>query len=222
MDFLILNVLLAAVPSVLLVVYFYRHDTPKREPVSLIWKTFLWGFLAVLPAAAIEQITEGMLPPLGAASSNLINSFLVAAAVEELSKFLVVRIFIYRRKEMDEVADGIVYTITAGLGFAFFENILYSAGPTAVIILRGITAVPLHAVAAGIMGYYIGRSRFQGKPVFLRGILLAILFHGLYDFLLFGQTWASLLILPLLVIGGRVLAVMWRKAKELDREAGRI
>jgi protease PrsW len=221
MNFLILNVLLAAVPSVLLVVYFYRRDIPKREPVSLIWKTFLWGFLAVLPAAAIEQIAEGMLPPLGATTSNLINSFVVAAAVEEISKFLVVRIFIYRRKEMDEVADGIVYTITAGLGFAFFENILYSAGPTAVIILRGITAVPLHAVAAGIMGYYIGRSRFLGKPVFGRGILLAVLFHGLYDYLLFGQTWASLLILPLLVIGGRVLAVLWRKAKELDREAGR-
>ena len=52
MALLLLNVALAAVPSVALVVYFYRRDSRQREPVALGWRTLLLGFLSVLPAAA--------------------------------------------------------------------------------------------------------------------------------------------------------------------------
>lgn len=221
MELLVLNLLLAAIPSIVLVVYFYRRDSRKPEPVALVWQVFLWGFVSVLPAALIEQLTEGFLSQLGVASSVLARSFIVAGLVEELSKFLVVRLFIYRRPAFDEVTDGIVYTITAGLGFAFFENILYSAGPTGIILLRGFTAVPLHAIAAGIMGYYIGKSRFLGRPQFLRGIAAAVFFHGLYDFLLFGGSWTALLVIPLLFIGWRILANLLKRARAMDREAGR-
>lgn len=222
MELLIINVLLAAVPSVALVVYFYRRDSGRPEPLALVWQVFLWGFVSVLPAAIIEQLTEGLLSQLGVASSVLVSSFLVAGLVEELSKFLVVRLFIYHRPAFDEVTDGIVYTIVAGLGFAFFENILYSAGPTAIILLRGCTAVPLHAIAAGIMGYYIGKSRFFSRPQFIRGIAAAVLFHGLYDYLLFGRSWTALLVIPLLYVGWRILSNLWQRARTLDREAGRV
>jgi RsiW-degrading membrane proteinase PrsW (M82 family) len=221
MALLMVNVALAAVPSVILVVYFYRRDSQKPEPVSLIWKTFLIGFLSVIPTALAEQVTEAVLVPFGGHYAMLVRSFVVAGLLEELSKFLVVYLFIYRRSEFDEVTDGIVYTITAGLGFAFFENILYSAGPTSVILLRGITAVPLHAVTAGIMGYFIGRSRFLPKPLFGRGIAIAALIHGAYDLLLFTGTWAAFLVVPLILVSFRVLQGFWHRSLELDREAGR-
>ena len=221
MALLLLNVALAAVPSVALVVYFYRRDSRKREPVALVWRTFLLGFLSVIPAAAAEQLTVSFLVPFGGPYAVLVRSFVVAGLIEESSKFLVVRLFVYNRREFDEVADGIVYTITAGLGFAFFENILYSAGPTSIIVLRGLTAVPLHAVTAGILGYFIGRSRFLPRPVFLRGIILAALLHGLYDLLLFSDSWAAFLVIPLLLVSYRILAGLWNRALALDREAGR-
>jgi RsiW-degrading membrane proteinase PrsW (M82 family) len=221
MALLLVNVALAAVPSVILVIYFYRRDSQKREPVSLIWKTFLVGFLSVIPTALAEQVTETVLVPFGGQYVTLVRSFIVAGLLEELSKFLVVFLFIYHRSEFDEVTDGIVYTITAGLGFAFFENILYSAGPTSVILLRGVTAVPLHAVTAGIMGYFIGRSRFLPRPIFVRGIAFAALIHGLYDLLLFTGTWAAFLVVPLILVSFRILQRLWQKALELDKEAGR-
>ncbi len=221
MVLLLVNVALAAVPSVALVIYFYRRDSRKPEPVSLIWKTFLIGFLSVIPAAIAEQVTETVLVPYGGHYALFVRSFVVAGLVEESSKFLVVRLFVYNRPEFDEVTDGMVYTITAGLGFAFFENILYSAGPTSVIILRGLTAVPLHAVTAGILGYFIGRSRFLPRPLFARGLLLAALLHGFYDLLLFTDSWAAFLVIPLILVSFRVVFGLWRQALSLDREAGR-
>lgn len=221
MALLLINIALAAVPSIVLVVYFYRRDSRKPEPVTLIWRTFLIGFLSVIPAGVAEQLTDTVLVPYGAPYAVYVRSFVVAGLIEELSKFLVVRLFIYRRGEFDEVTDGIVYTVTAGLGFAFFENILYSAGPTSVILLRGVTAVPLHAVTAGLLGYFIGRSRFLPRPVFGRGILLATGVHGLYDLLLFSQTLVAFLVIPLIIVSYLFLGALWRKAVTLDREAGR-
>lgn len=221
MTFLIVNVALAAVPSVILVLFFYRRDSRKREPLSLIWKIFFFGFLSVIPTGIAEQITEAILVPYGGHSALFVRSFVVAGFIEELSKFFVVYLFVFRRPEFDEVVDGIVYTITAGLGFAFFENILYSAGPTAVILLRGLTAVPLHAVTAGILGYFIGRSRFLPRPIFVRGIVIAACLHGLYDFLLFTGSAAAFLVIPLVLISLAVLMGLWRKALALDRDAGR-
>lgn len=221
MALLIVNVALASVPSVLLVIYFYRRDSRKREPLSLIWKTFLLGFLSVIPAAGAEQLLVVTLLPAASHYAIFVRAYLIAGLIEELAKFLVVYLFIYRRAEFDEVSDGIVYTITAGLGFAFFENILYSAGPTSVILLRGVTAVPLHAITAGILGYFIGRSRFLPRPHFLRGLLAAAFLHGTYDLLLFTESWLSFLVVPLILVGFRLLQLLWRHALELDREAGR-
>ncbi len=221
MALLIVNIALAAVPSVALVIYFYRRDSRRPEPVALVWKTFFIGFLSVIPTAVAEQLTEAILVPAGGQSAVLVRSFVVAGLLEETSKFLVVYLFIYRRHEFDEVVDGIVYTITAGLGFAFFENILYSAGPTSLILLRGVTAVPLHAVTAGILGYFIGRSRFLPRPIFLRGILLAALLHGFYDLLLFSGSWLAFLVIPIIIVSFTVLQRLWKRALELDREAGR-
>jgi protease PrsW len=217
MGTLLANVLLAGIPAIVLVAYFYRRDSLRREPVPLIWKTFLWGFFSVIPAALAELFATRLIAP----TSILFDSFVVAGLVEEMSKFLVVRIFIYRRPEFDEVSDGMVYTITAGLGFAFFENILYSGTSVGVLVLRGLTAVPLHAVSAGIMGYYIGRSKFGGKPVFTRGIAYAVLVHGAYDYVLLSEGWPSLLVVPLLIGGFGVLSHLWRKAQEADRLEGR-
>lgn len=150
-----------------------------------------------------------------------VKAFAVAGLVEEGIKYLVIRIFIYNRKEFDEVTDGIVYTITASLGFAFFENIFYSFGSPAVLVIRGLTAVPLHASASGILGYHIGLSKFNEKSYIGRGLAYAVLIHGFYDFFLFTGTLVSVLVLPLLIFSLALLLRLNGKAKELDRLAGR-
>jgi len=221
MLYLVINLLLAAIPSVALVLYFYRKDRQRREPPLLIWKVFVAGFLAVIPAALVERLFGGLGSELSDPVRDIVRAFLIAGLVEEGTKLLVVRSFVYRRPEFDEVADGIVYTITAGLGFAFFENLLYSFGPPEVLLMRGVTAVPLHAVSAGIMGYYIGRSKFGERRLFGRGLFFAVLIHGSYDWLLFAGSWLIVLVLPLLFVCLRILQRLYRRALEADRAEGR-
>lgn len=216
----LINLLLAIVPAVLLILYFLKKDSQKKEPKKLIWKTFVIGFFSVIPAIFIESFIEPLTSLSGSLQQLFLKAFIVAALVEEGIKFLVVRLYIVKKYDFDEITDGIVYTITASLGFACFENILYSSGGISTILLRAVTAVPLHAIASGIMGYYIGKAKISGKN-YLHGLFWAILIHGLYDFLLFTNTALALLTIPLLIFSGLTLKKLLLKALELDRLSGR-
>lgn len=221
MTFLFINFILAAVPAFVLLIYFYRRDKQKKEPFSLIWKTFAFGFLAVIPAGLIEFFVDAFFSVFtGGLMQSFFKAFVVAAFVEESLKLAVVFIFVYRRTEFDEVTDGIVYTITASLGFAFLENLLYSFGPPYVLIIRGITAVPLHAIASGLMGYYIGMTKFSGVNMIGRGLFYAILIHGTYNFLLFTGTVSVIGVIPLLIFCWIILRNHTNRALRFDKEHG--
>jgi RsiW-degrading membrane proteinase PrsW (M82 family) len=221
MLYLIVNLLLALLPSAALVVYFYSRSTKTKDSPSLVIGVFLLGFAAVLPAAAAEALLAAVTTSLRGILLLLVRAFVIAALVEELTKLAVVRGVLWRRQEFDEIADGMTYTVTASLGFAFFENLMYSFGPPAVLILRGITAVPLHAAASGIMGYFLGREKFGELRAARRGLLYAVLLHGAYDALLFAGGMLSLLVIPLLGYAVMTLFRLYRGALAEDRAAGR-
>lgn len=221
MRYLIVNLLLALVPSAALLVYFYNRNTKTRNSPSLVVWVFLLGFVAVLPAAAAEALLSTVAASLRGALLLLVRAFVIAALVEELTKYAVVRGVLWRRREFDEIADGMMYTITASLGFAFFENLMYSFGPPAVLVLRGLTAVPLHAAASGIMGYFLGRAKFSESRAARWGILFAVLIHGTYNALLFAGGALSLLVIPLLGFAVMALFRLYRRALAEDRAAGR-
>ena len=213
MLYLFINIALAAIPSALIIIYFYRRDLAQREPPRLILATFVLGFFAVIPAIVIELALWSIGSTYHGVARILIRAFVVAALVEEGMKLLVIRLYVYNKQEFDEVSDGIIYTITASLGFAFFENVLYSFGPPLVLIIRGITAVPLHASASGILGYYLGISKIRKERKIGMGLAIAILIHGLYDFLLFSRTAFSLLVIPLIAVSVWVLLRLFRRAQ---------
>ncbi|MBI9105021.1 MAG: PrsW family intramembrane metalloprotease [Spirochaetales bacterium] len=221
MWFLAINTALALIPALFLVSFFYRRDKQKPEPKALIWKTFVIGFFSVLPAIVLELVLNRVSVLSDGLGGAAIDAFLVAGLVEESIKLAVIMIFIFKRDEFDEVHDGIVYMITASMGFAFFENIMYSFGSSAIILIRGVTAVPLHAIASGIMGYYIGKTKCGDKNYIAKGLLLAVLIHGTYDFFLFTGGAFIFLVLPLLIISGFLLFMLSRRALKEDLYAGR-
>jgi RsiW-degrading membrane proteinase PrsW (M82 family) len=218
MSFLLLNIFLAALPSLAILYYFYRRDRYKREPAGLLLKTFLIGFLAVLPAALIELVIESL--PLFTAPlpRAFFRAFVVAALVEEVVKLKAVKSTVFTRPEFNEYSDGIIYTVAASLGFAFFENIFYSFGPPAVLLTRGFTSVPLHASASGVMGYYLGRARFAEPGAEKKGLFFAILIHGFYDLFLFLGGWLSVLVIPVLALSIMRLLQLWNRAVRDDRK----
>lgn len=199
----VINFLLALIPALILLRYFYKQD-PRPEPRKTVFKAFVTGIIATIPAIFIEMVLTEYTPySFGPVASAAYTAFIVAALTEESCKMYMVKKRIYHLVEFDEFTDGIVYTVAAGLGFAFFENILYSMNSPnswTLLITRGLTAVPLHGLSSALMGYYIAKDKLEDGNFLFHGLMIAILYHGLYDFFLFLGGSTSWLVLPLLVI----------------------
>lgn len=221
----VINFILALVPALILLGYFYKRD-PRPEPKKTVTKAFLWGIAATLPALLIEMLFTSLTPTgLHPLASAAIRAFLIAALVEESCKMAMINKFIYPRPEFDEVNDGIIYTMAAGLGFAFLENILYSMNSDhswSLLLMRGVSSVPLHGLASGLMGYYIGKSKFAQKDYRMIGLLWAVFYHGLYDFFLFTGTALAWLVIPLLLVLYKHTRSKMDKAIQEDKDAYRI
>ena len=225
--------IMAVAPAMFMVWYYYKQDKEKPEPKGLITKVFLIGFISIIPAIIVELIFDAIAE--SAASVPLlyyfIKAFVVAAFVEESLKLFIVKKFAYNDIHFDEVMDGIVYAIMASMGFACFENVLYvMGGGWGVALLRAFTAVPLHAVAAGIMGYYIGKAKFaesksKETSLIFKGLAIAILIHGFYDFVLFAMpvfgNGSGLLVIPLIIGCFLFLRKKIKLALEEDVREGR-
>ena len=220
--------ILAIIPTILLVRYFYFQDINKPEPVGLIIKIFVIGILSVIPIILIELMVARIIAITTFQNNVIFNSFcqafIIAGLCEEAMKLFIVRKFIFNNNHFDEIMDGIVYTIVASLGFACIENILYVIeGGVTVALMRGVTAVPLHAIASGIMGYFIGKAKFSTtntSSLLFKGLLIAIGVHGSYNFVLFiSPTYGfmySLLIFPILILSYLKLKFYINSAVEED------
>ncbi|UCF98842.1 MAG: PrsW family intramembrane metalloprotease [Spirochaetaceae bacterium] len=225
---LVISFLLAAAPALLLLRYYYRQDRERPEPKGLVVRIFLFGIVATFVAIPLELLMSVFqrlftdFPLLTA----LFKAFVVAALVEEYLKLTIVRLFAYRNRNFDEIMDGVVYAVVASLGFACMENILYVLGGTIwTALTRAVTAIPLHATASGLMGYYVGRAKFAPSPQMERasinkGLRIAIFIHGTYDFLLFSVPVLGTLpvvgIIPLIIIAFLILRSRIRIALEED------
>ena len=108
---------------------------------------------------------------------------------EEISKYLMVRLFAFKRVAFDDPFDGIVYSVMVGMGFATVENIMYVYDHgIATGIARMFLSVPAHGTFAVLMGYHIGLAKFdtehRSRHLFY-AILWPVFFHGCFDFFLF-------------------------------------
>lgn len=188
MDILIL-LAVALAPGAAIGVYIYLKDHHEREPMGLLMRSFFFGVLSIFVTLLISQVI-GLFVTIdeSSLSEQAVHAFLIVALVEEFSKFIFVRGILYNNKHFNEPFDGIVYSVMVGMGFATFENILYVVnGGIGTAIMRMFTAVPAHATFAVLMGYYLGKAKFEHKKSYyaFHALGIATLFHGAYDYCLF-------------------------------------
>jgi len=194
-------------PSIIWLFFYLRKDA-HPESNRMILKIFFFGMLAAFFAIFLEksfQLTTSFLKNQKILSSILVI-FLGGAFVEEYLKYLVVRIGVFQNPELDEPPDLLLYMIISALGFAALENILalvqcYPISGASEILIkcypiselretlstigsRFVSATFLHALSSGALGYFLALSiRYQKKRrlLFLTGLLIATLLHGLYN-----------------------------------------
>lgn len=183
--------ILAIAPVAFLVVFIYLKDKYEKEPKRLLLFTFLFGAIVSIVLTTILYVFIDYFLPLRDEFSILqqfIRAFFVVSLVEEFSKYVIIRYYAQPKKDFNEPFDGIVYAVMVSLGFAFTENLMYVfQGGLEVAVTRAFTAVPAHATFGVIMGYFMGKAKFNGKRIAdnLIGLFLAVMFHGAYDFFLF-------------------------------------
>ena len=212
---------LALAPGACIILYIYAKDKHEKEPVRLLILSFIFGMISVGVTLLISWPLDLLIPiDEKDLTEQAIHAFFLVALVEEFSKFIYVRGILYRDKNFNEPFDGIVYSVMVGMGFATFENIMYvSSGGISVALLRMFTAVPAHATFAVLMGYYLGKAKFEHRKAYMAiyGLLVAALFHGLYDYFWFISfvpgIWAG-------AIASLVVAfILSRKAIKIHQEA---
>jgi len=188
MDLLIL-LALALAPGVAIGLYIYLKDHHEREPIRLLIKAFCAGAISVLITLAINTPLNNWIPiDENNLTEQAVHAFLIVALVEEFSKFIFVRFLFYRNENFNEPFDGIVYSVMVGMGFATFENLFYAFdGGVGTVLLRMFTAVPAHASFAILMGFFLGKAKFEhGKGYYaIYALVVATLLHGIYDYFLF-------------------------------------
>jgi RsiW-degrading membrane proteinase PrsW (M82 family)/GNAT superfamily N-acetyltransferase len=202
---------LAIAPSIAVCLYIFYKDVYDQEPTGYILMSFFYGMLTIVPAGVIE--TSLFTDPDDTVLSVFLTSYFLIAAVEEGLKFLVLRYYCYTRPTFDEPLDGIVYSVMVSMGFATLENVGYvwlHGFPVAFV--RMFTSVPAHATFGIIMGYYLGKSKFDWpnrNKLLWYSFLFATLMHGTYDlFLLLGENnWMKQYVSELLLFGGALASL---------------
>lgn len=185
---------LAIAPGLAICLLIFHRDAYNREPKRNLLFSFFLGACSIITAIIIEGLFKNIPPK--TISGTAVSAFLVVALTEELGKFIVLRYYAFTRKSFDEPLDGIVYGVMISMGFATLENLFYvykyagSGQGYQIAFLRMFTAVPAHATFGVLMGYYVGKAKFDAvnkTSLLLKGLFWAVLFHGAYDYCLFLQ-----------------------------------
>ena len=183
--------LLAIGPIFIIILYVYFKDKYDKEPKRLLLFSFLLGAIVSIIITTLIYFGIDIVLPLKdkfSVPQQFVKAFLVVGLTEEFSKYIIVRFYAQPNKAFDEPFDGIMYSVMVSMGFAATENIFYVLESGYVTgILRALTAVPAHATFGILMGYFMGKAKFSKNRIVLNllGLLLAVTFHGFYDFFLF-------------------------------------
>ena len=195
MTWFVVLFVVSAAPGFFILWFVYHSLAAGRREITLpVLVTFLAGCVVVLPAALIEGVAVPYIQNAvtGLITQSLVIAFGVVAPTEELAKFLALGIVFRRMSGIASTRDGVIYGVSAAMGFATVENILFvmELGFTAGV-LRAFLSVPVHGICGGAVGYALGagaEGRKRRLFIVLAGLVTAILFHGLFDGILLMQS----------------------------------
>lgn len=168
-----------------------RHPEPKKEILTV----FLLGAVMTAPAVTLEKLLIPVIQnlELNPLLTALVIDIFVVAFVEEFFKYTAVWLkeqAINHSYELDEPVDFVIYMVVSALGFAAVENLLFLLMPdTSPLIARSLvrsgTAILLHTLTSGILGYYMAMTfchRERRSGILLSGFAIISCLHGLYNF----------------------------------------
>jgi len=138
----------------------------------------------------------------------LFYTFLVVAPLEQALRVGAV-LPVYKSDQFYSPFDGVMFPSASAMGFATTQTAVYlwGAPPLGTELLRAMLAVPASVAFAQLWGYALGRDKSKrlGGRFFNGAFIVAVLFHGIYDHIVFARGPTALIAaIPLLVSVGVV------------------
>jgi RsiW-degrading membrane proteinase PrsW (M82 family) len=175
-------IITAFLPALFWLFIWYKKDSVQPEPKRMIVLAFFFGVLGILPFFGIKFMLKqsptllelwGDLSTHSFFLSTLFLTILLAGLEEFVKHFSVLRLGKYLDVYFDQIVDGVVYSVSAALGFAFAENIVYfvnillftgiSPDFWSVFLFRSFGTMVGHTIFSGIFGYFWAYAFFSKK-----------------------------------------------------------
>ncbi|NQT24740.1 PrsW family intramembrane metalloprotease [candidate division KSB1 bacterium] len=192
-DVIITNI----IASGLLVLLVYLLDLNEKEPPWTLVKIYVLSILFTFLFGKLKSI---LFSHYGWEFPELINHYLIAGFAEELLKFIVVILFVWRLKSFNEEIDGVVYYLVVAAGFTVLENVGYSFRFVIDPYLYGLETgemmpyqdalqriVMLRMFSGHIFinvttGVFLGFARQRHRSwLLIPGFITAVLIHGTWN-----------------------------------------
>ncbi|NPD44237.1 MULTISPECIES: PrsW family glutamic-type intramembrane protease [unclassified Lentimicrobium] len=210
---LILGPLMAAI------LFGYMKYRFPRGYFGLLLRSYFWGIFSTIVFATIFYITyqQGYLV-LKNLRRIIFFSFFIIAFGQEIGKFIVLRYLMLPAKVFRNPSDSIIYSLMISFGavtatnigiLLFFPNYDYS------LLISNVLVGMVYAV---LMGFFVGMGKIRNNRMIdsLSGLFGAILFHGIYEFII--QTNDQLLIWPFLIGSGIITFLLIVKSIQISDE----
>jgi len=217
-------------PALVWLLFLLKEDAQCPEPRALVLFAMFAGMLAVPIVLPLEHYAKAVLPTFAsfpllfdrfALNTSIEMPVIIAwAFIEETVKFVLAALLILWRKQVDEPIDLIIYMICVALGFSALENALFLIAPIAngdvvqTVLsnnLRFIGATLLHVIASATVGFFMAlayRKQRHVRPLAVAaGLILAIVLHALFNFLIIRETASHTVLAFLLVWVGAVVGL---------------
>ena len=175
---------------VVFVAYFYEHVKHREISLPLLITCFVVGGVIGAIAGGILEYSTG--------AGLDVFSLVGVGLIEECVK-LIFPIFVYLGWRYRHEADGLIFGIAAGMGFAALETMGYGlvfliqsngdvGGLQHLLIVRGFLSPAQHAAWTGFVCASLWRERERAGKITINGAVigafgLAVALHSIWDIL---------------------------------------
>lgn len=222
-------------PTFIWLYFWLQEDKKNPEPKRAIMTTFIFGMLAVPVAALCQFIWNNFFIKHADIEYLFERNYLFAlitliiwSAVEELTKYIAANAGGLSKKDNNEPLDPIVYMITAALGFAALENMIYlyrlimQNQPLQEIFITGnirfIGATLLHVASSAIIGIFIAFAYYKNPEIKSRylvtGVVLSIILHTIFNTFILRSSDFTLLGFALVWLVALYVILMFERIKK--------
>ena len=185
---ILLSALAGGVLPTFLWLYFWLRQCNEHEPRALVGLSFIVGAAAVMVTIPLQHVLSDYY-------SGWEWFVFVAAGVEEIIKYGLLRLVVLRSNFIQRPVDYTVFLVAAALGFAALENTLYLLKPLladnvplalSTGNLRFLGSTVVHAVSSALFGLWLGISFCKRGPFKLLAVIMAIItataLHGIFNY----------------------------------------